>query len=251
MRLPDGTTVPLELLAEVEYATGPAKISRNDARRRVVVGVNVRGRDLQSVVDDVQAAVAKTVQLPVGYTVEYGGQFENLDRARARLTVAVPVALLLIFGLLYFAFGSWWEAVIVFAAIPFAAVGGVLLLDLRDMPFSISAGVGFIALFGIAVLNGIVLIEHFRELRGDRNAGGNDRNESSQRAAESGGVAGAGKASPSPLRPSRLQHLILHGAVDRLRPVLLDGVCGGAGAFCRWRCRPRRGRRCRRRWRRW
>ncbi len=163
--VPGGGKVPLSELATVSYQKGAAKISRDDTRRRMVVGINVRNRDLQSVVDDVQALVNKSVSLPVGYSITYGGQFENLESAKSRLLVAVPVSLVLIFVLLYFAFKSVKEALMIYTAIPLAAVGGILLLWLRDLPFSISAGVGFIALFGIAVLNGIVLIEHFKELQ--------------------------------------------------------------------------------------
>lgn len=163
--LPDGQSLPLSEFAEITYTKGPAKISRDDTKRRVVVGVNVRNRDLESVVKDVQAILEKEISLPPGYEITYGGQFENLRSARSRLMAAVPVALLLIFVLLYFAFGSVKEALMIYSAIPLSAVGGVLLLWARDLPFSISAGVGFIALFGIAVLNGIVLIEHFKELK--------------------------------------------------------------------------------------
>jgi len=162
---PSGEKVPLRELADIKYTKGAAKISRDDTKRRIVVGINVRSRDLQSVVDDVQKLIDENIQLPVGYSIDYGGQFENLQSAKTRLMLAVPVALLLIFFLLYFAFNSIKEALMIYSAIPLAAVGGVLLLWLRNMPFSISAGVGFIALFGIAVLNGIVLIEHFKELK--------------------------------------------------------------------------------------
>jgi len=162
---PNGTKIPLSELAEITYTTGPAKISRDDTKRRIDVGINVRNRDLQSVVDDVRSIIDNQLKLPVGYNITYGGQFENLQSAKARLMIAVPIALALIFLLLYFAFGSAKEALLVYSAIPLSAVGGVLLLWLRDLPFSISAGVGFIALFGIAVLNGIVLIEHFKELK--------------------------------------------------------------------------------------
>ena len=163
--LPNGGKIPLSELADIKYTTGPAKISRDDTKRRIVVGINVRNRDLQSVVDDVRTIIDSKLTLPVGYNITYGGQFENLQSAKARLAVAVPIALTLIFLLLYFAFGSAKEALLVYSAIPLSAVGGVFLLWLRDLPFSISAGVGFIALFGIAVLNGIVLIEHFKELK--------------------------------------------------------------------------------------
>jgi cobalt-zinc-cadmium resistance protein CzcA len=152
-------------LATIEYTSGPAKISRDDTKRRIVVGVNVRNRDLESVVKDVQAIINDQILLPSGYSISYGGQFENLNSARQRLMVAVPIALVLIFIMLYFAFDSIKDALMIFTAIPLSAVGGVMLLYLRDLPFSISAGVGFIALFGIAVLNGIVLIEHFNELK--------------------------------------------------------------------------------------
>ncbi len=163
--IPQGGKIPLSELAEITYQTGAAKISRDDTRRRILVGINVRSRDLQSVVDDIQKIINDNVQLPTGYSITYGGQFENLQSARDRLLIAVPVALILIFILLYFAFKSVREALIIYSAIPLAAVGGILLLWIRDMPFSISAGVGFIALFGIAVLNGIVLIEHYKELK--------------------------------------------------------------------------------------
>lgn len=162
---PLGTKIPLRELAKITYDKGAARISRDDTKRRIVVGVNVRTRDLQGVVDDIQQAIHDQIRFPPGYSVEYGGQFENLKSAKNRLFIAVPVALFLIFILLYFAFKSVKKALIIYSVIPLAAVGGVLLLWLRDMPFSISAGVGFIALFGIAVLNGIVLIDHFKELK--------------------------------------------------------------------------------------
>uniref|UniRef100_UPI0040481AB8 CusA/CzcA family heavy metal efflux RND transporter n=1 Tax=Polaribacter sp. TaxID=1920175 RepID=UPI0040481AB8 len=163
--LPNGGKVPLSELADISYKKGAAKISRDNTKRRIVVGINVRNRDLQSVVDDVQLLINKNIKLPTGYTITYGGQFENLQSAKARLMIAVPIALILIFILLYFAFNSVKDALMIYSAIPLSAVGGVLLLWMRDLPFSISAGVGFIALFGIAVLNGIVLIEHFKELK--------------------------------------------------------------------------------------
>ncbi len=194
---PSGEKVPLRELAEIKYTKGAAKISRDDTKRRIVVGINVRSRDLQSVVDDVQKLIDENIQLPVGYTIDYGGQFENLQSAKTRLLFAVPVALLLIFFLLYFAFNSVKEALMIYSAIPLAAVGGVLLLWVRDMPFSISAGVGFIALFGIAVLNGIVLIEHFKELKKE---GMKDKKE-----------------------------LIVLGAKDRLRAVLLTASAAALG----------------------
>lgn len=163
--LPSGGQVPLSEVATISYEAGPAQISRDDTRRRIVVSINVRNRDMESLVNEMQQIINTQVKLPYGYYITYGGQFENLQHAKQRLIVAVPVALFLIFIMLYFTFNSIGEALLVFSAIPLAAIGGVISLTLRGMPFSISAGVGFIALFGIAVLNGIVLIEFFNELR--------------------------------------------------------------------------------------
>ena len=129
-----------------------------------MVGVNVRNRDLESVVMDVQNILGDQLELPVGYSVTYGGQFENLESAKARLQIAVPIALVLIYFMLFFALKTHKDALLIFTAIPFSAVGGIYLLWLRDMPFSISAGVGFIALFGIAVLNGIILVDYFQDI---------------------------------------------------------------------------------------
>src|SRR5690554_150441 len=161
IQLPNGNQLPLHEFATITLTKGPSKISRDDTKRRIVVGVNVRGRDLESVVKDVQLIIDRDIDLPTGYTIDYGGQFENLRSATERLMFAVPIALVLIFVLLYFAFDSIRDALIIYSAIPMSAVGGVFLLFIRDMPFSISAGVGFIALFGVAVLNGIVLIGEF------------------------------------------------------------------------------------------
>lgn len=196
IQLPNGGSVPLSELATISYTKGPAKISRDNTQRRVVIGVNVRNRDLQSVVDDVQAIVANQIDIPEGYRVDYGGQFENLQQARNRLMIAVPIALFLIFVLLYFAFSSSRDALMIYSAIPLSAIGGVLLLWARDMPFSISAGVGFIALFGIAVLNGIVLIEHFKSM-------------------ESHYID--------------IKDLVIKGAKERLRPVLLTASAAALG----------------------
>lgn len=160
-----GYQVPLSQVANVGYKIGPAQISREDGKRRIVVGFNVSGRDVQSVVEDIQTKLDEEVKLPAGYYFTYGGQFENLQEASNRLMFAVPVSLLLIFVLLYFTFGSMKQATLIFTAIPMSAIGGVLALFTRGMPFSISAGVGFIALFGVAVLNGIVLISTFNQLR--------------------------------------------------------------------------------------
>ncbi len=192
-----GRMIPLTELAEIEYTKGPAKISHDNARRRVVVSINVRNRDLQSVILDIQNLIDENVQLKAGNYIEYGGQFENLQSATNRLMFAVPVALLLIFIFLHFAFKSFKDALMIFIAIPLATVGGVFLLWIRGMPFSISAGVGFIALFGIAVLNGIVLIEHFKELQrqGMKN----------------------------------MRELILTGTKNRLRPVLLTASTDAMG----------------------
>jgi cobalt-zinc-cadmium resistance protein CzcA len=162
---PNGNQIPLSQVASVEEIEGPNQIQREDARRRITVGFNVRGRDVQSIVEELQAKIGQKVKLEPGYSIVYGGSFENLQQAKKRLIVAVPIALLLIFGLLYFAFSSLKEGALIYTAIPLSAIGGVFALALRDMPFSISAGVGFIALFGVAVLNGIVLISEFNRIK--------------------------------------------------------------------------------------
>ncbi len=195
--IPSGTEVPMSEFADIQYTKGPAKISRDNTRRRVVVSVNVRNRDLQSVVDDIRLRIDENIKLQPGNFIEYGGQFENLQNATKRLLIAVPVALLLIFIFLHFAFQSFKDALMIFTAIPLATVGGVVLLWLRGMPFSVSAGVGFIALFGIAVLNGIVLIEHLKELQ------------------EKGGAT--------------MREIIIQGTKDRLRPVLLTAGAAAMG----------------------
>lgn len=195
--LPNDSKLRLSEFASITYTKGPAKISRDNTKRRIVVGVNVRNRDLESVVNDVQSIIEREVKLPTGYTLSYGGQFENLRTASARLKVAVPIALMLIFVLLYFAFDSVKEALMIYSAIPLSAMGGVMLLYIRGLPFSISAGVGFIALFGIAVLNGIVLIEEFKELKAH-------------------GV-------------SNINKRILMGTKNRLRPVLLTAAAAALG----------------------
>lgn len=197
VNLGNGQSLPLSEFAQIEYTTGPAKISRDQTKRRIVVGVNVRDRDLESVVKEVQSIIKEKIDLPTGYTIAYGGQFENLRTAKNRLFIAVPIALILIFFLLYFAFNSVKEALMIYSAIPLSAVGGVLLLWFRDLPFSISAGVGFIALFGIAVLNGIVLIEEFKELKAH-------------------GI-------------HNINRRILMGTQNRLRPVLLTAAAAALG----------------------
>ncbi len=197
VQTPTKGQVPLAEFASITYAEGPAKISRDNTQRRVVVSVNVRDRDLKSVIEDIQQRISANIQLQPGNYIVYGGQFENLQNATKRLLVAVPVALLLIFIFLHFAFQSFKDALMIFTAIPLATVGGVVLLWLRGMPFSVSAGVGFIALFGIAILNGIVLIEHFKDLQAE---GLHD-----------------------------MRSLIIQGTRDRLRPVLLTAGAAAMG----------------------
>ncbi len=162
---PKGDQIPLKQLAGVDFKIGPNQIQREEAKRRIIVGFNVAGRDIASVVQEIQQKIERQVDFPPGYYPVYGGQFENLEKAKARLSVAVPVALLLIFLLLFFTFNSVKESALIFTAIPMSAIGGVFALMLRGMPFSISAGIGFIALFGVAVLNGIVLIAEFNRLK--------------------------------------------------------------------------------------
>lgn len=159
--LPDGGTLPLRQVAEISFEDAPAQITHEDGQRRIYVGFNVRGRDVQSTVEEIQGILDKELKLPAGYYYTYGGQFQNLQEATGRLMLAVPLALLVILCLLYATLKNVRETLFVFSAIPLSAIGGVWALWLRDMPFSISAGVGFIALFGVAVLNGIVLIGQF------------------------------------------------------------------------------------------
>ncbi|MCA0447070.1 MAG: CusA/CzcA family heavy metal efflux RND transporter [Bacteroidetes bacterium] len=165
--LANGTQIPLSQVAEIKMELGPAQISREDGKRRIVVGFNIEGRDVASVVEDIQKQLNEKVELPEGYYYTYGGTFENLQAASKRLMIALPVALALIFMMLFFTFSSVKQATLIFTAIPMSAIGGVFALLIRDMPFSISAGVGFIALFGVAVLNGIVLIGTFNQLEKD------------------------------------------------------------------------------------
>jgi len=164
---PNGNQIPLSQVANVSLKEGPAQITREDGQRRIVVGFNVKDRDVESVVEDIQNKLQESDLLPQGYYYTYGGNFQNLKEASDRLMIAVPLALLLIFALLYFTFHSISQALLIFTAIPLSAIGGVLALMARGMPFSISAGVGFIALFGVAVLNGIVLIATFNQLEKD------------------------------------------------------------------------------------
>jgi len=162
---PHGARIPLSQLADVSLLEGPGQISREQTRRRIVVEMNVRGRDIGSFVKEAQAEITKQVDIPAGYYLTWGGQFQNLERASARLTIVVPLALFLIFILLFTTFGSVKQALLIYTGIPFAIVGGVFALFLRGMPFSISAGVGFIALFGVAVLNGVVMVSYINRLR--------------------------------------------------------------------------------------
>ncbi|HQV61666.1 MAG TPA: CusA/CzcA family heavy metal efflux RND transporter, partial [Chitinophagaceae bacterium] len=194
---PMGTQIPLYQVATVEIKEGPNQIQREDAKRRIVVGFNVRGKDVQSIVNELSKKVEAQLKLPAGYYITYGGQFENLVEAKKRLSIALPLALLLIFIMLYFAFGKLKYGVLIFSAIPLSAIGGVLALWILGMPFSISAGVGFIALFGVAVLNGIVLITEFNRLK---NQGMHD-----------------------------LKFIIMEGTKVRLRPVLMTASVASLG----------------------
>jgi cobalt-zinc-cadmium resistance protein CzcA len=193
---PQGRQIPISQLADIVLEDGPAEISRHAIRRRLLIQCNVRGRDLGGFVADAKSVVEREVKLPAGYTLAWGGQFENLQRASQRLMIAVPVALFLIFALLYVTFSSVNLTLLIYLNVPIAATGGIFALWLRDMPFSISAGVGFIALFGIAVMNGVVLIEHIRHLREH----GQDQ-----------------------------LSAVVHGSIDRLRPVLMTATCGALG----------------------
>lgn len=192
-----GLPVPLNQVATVEMKDGPNQIQRDDTRRRITVGFNVRNRDVQSIVDEIQEKVDNRLPLPSGYFITYGGQFQNLIEAKQRLSVAVPIALLLIFILLFFAFKSVKQSILIFTAIPLSAIGGVFALLLRGMPFSISAGVGFIALFGVAVLNGIVMIGYFNQLK------------------ESG--------------LTNLEEIIRKGTKARLRPIIMTATVASLG----------------------
>jgi cobalt-zinc-cadmium resistance protein CzcA len=197
--IPDnnGRQIPLSQVAEIRMEPGPAQISRENGRRRIVTGFNVRGRDVSGVVKDIQERLDREVKLPEGYYFTYGGMFENLQAASKRLMIAVPAALALIFVLLYLTFHSVRQSLLIFTAIPMSAIGGVIALLLRDMPFSIPAGIGFIALFGVAVLNGIVLIGTFNQL-------------------EKEGV-------------SDILERIRQGTRDRLRPVLMTATVASLG----------------------
>jgi cobalt-zinc-cadmium resistance protein CzcA len=194
---PGGQQIPMQQVADIKIQVGPHQIQRENAQRRITVGFNVRGRDVQSIVNELQQKVEKQIQFPAGYYVTYGGQFENLVAARKRLSIAVPVALLLIFLMLYFTFNSIKQGLLIFTAIPLSVIGGVIALWGRGMPFSISAGVGFIALFGVAVLNGIVMITEFNLLKKE-------------------GI-------------KNIKARIITGASNRLRPVLMTAAVASLG----------------------
>ena len=162
--LPNGGQIPFSQVADIEIKSGPAQVSRENTRRRITIGFNVRGRDIQGVIAEVTSKITAKIKLPTGYSVTYGGQFQNLQAAKDRLALALPVAMLLIFILLYFTFHSVSQSLLIFSAVPMSAIGGIFALWARGMNFSVSAGVGFIALFGVAVLNGIVLIAEFNRL---------------------------------------------------------------------------------------
>ena len=195
--LSNGMQIPLSQLANVEITEGPNQIQREDAKRRIVVGFNVRGRDVQSIVTELQKKVNTQIKFPAGYYPTYGGAFENLNAAKQRLMIAVPVSLILIFILLYFAFKSVKQGLLIYSAIPLSMIGGIFFLAMRGMPFSISAGVGFIALFGVAVLNGLVLIAEFNRIK------------------KSG--------------ETNLKSIVLQGTRVRLRPVLMTALVASLG----------------------
>lgn len=194
----NGAMISLNAVADVSLMDGPNQIQRENAQRRIMIGFNVRGRDVESVVQDVQKLVKSKVHLPAGYWVEYGGSFENLQRAKDRLMFAIPVALLLIWVLLYFAFNSVSYSLMVFSAIPLSLIGGILALVIRQMPFSISAGIGMIALFGVAVLNGIVLMADF-------------------------------KRKEETTAEDQMKHMVIHSTGTRLRPVLMTAAVAALG----------------------
>ena len=192
-----GAQIRLEQIAEIALQVGPNQIQRDDAKRRIAIGFNVRGRDVQSIVQEMDKKILAGIKFQPGYFLRYGGSFKNLEEAKQRLFIAVPVALLLIFALLFFTFHSIRQGLLIYTAIPLSAIGGILALWLRNMPFSISAGIGFIALFGVAVLNGIVLIAEFNRLK---KTGVND-----------------------------LDEIVLKGTEVRLRPVVMTALVASLG----------------------
>ncbi|MBP8080525.1 MAG: efflux RND transporter permease subunit, partial [Arenimonas sp.] len=193
---PPPGTVPLREVAKLEMTLGPNQVNRENGKRRVVVTANVRGRDLGGFVQELRTKIDAEVEVPPGYWIDYGGTFEQLISASQRLAVVVPVTLALILALLFWAFGSMKDAVIVFTGVPLALTGGVIALAARGIPLSISAGVGFIALSGVAVLNGLVMIAFIRKLR------------------EQG---------------DPLDEAVVDGALGRLRPVLMTALVASLG----------------------
>lgn len=207
--LKDGTNIPLSQVAEIDYSPAPAQVSHEDGARRIYVGFNVKGRDVQSTVEDIQEILDEKLKLPDGYYYNYGGEFENLQSATNRLMVVIPIALVIILLLLYATVKNVRESLFVFSAIPLAAIGGVWALWLRGMPFSISAGVGFIALFGVAVLNGIVLIGQMNQMQREEKT--------------------ADKLSASIGVTELIHHRIIESCMVRLRPVLMTALVASMG----------------------
>lgn len=207
--LKDGTDIPLSQVADIDYSPAPAQVSHEDGARRIYVGFNVKGRDVQSTVEDIQKILDEKLKLPDGYYYNYGGEFENLQSATNRLMVVIPIALVIILLLLYATVKNVRESLFVFSAIPLAAIGGVWALWLRGMPFSISAGVGFIALFGVAVLNGIVLIGQMNQMQREEKT--------------------ADKLSASIGVTELIHHRIIESCMVRLRPVLMTALVASMG----------------------
>ena len=207
--LKDGTNIPLSQVADIDYSPAPAQVSHEDGARRIYVGFNVKGRDVQSTVEDIQEILDEKLKLPDGYYYNYGGEFENLQSATNRLMVVIPIALVIILLLLYATVKNVRESLFVFSAIPLAAIGGVWALWLRGMPFSISAGVGFIALFGVAVLNGIVLIGQMNQMQREEKT--------------------ADKLSASSGVTELIHHRIIESCMVRLRPVLMTALVASMG----------------------
>lgn len=207
--LKDGTNIPLSQVADIDYSPAPAQVSHEDGARRIYVGFNVKGRDVQSTVEDIQEILDEKLKLPDGYYYNYGGEFENLQSATNRLMVVIPIALVIILLLLYATVKNVRESLFVFSAIPLAAIGGVWALWLRGMPFSISAGVGFIALFGVAVLNGIVLIGQMNQMQREEKT--------------------ADKLSAFSGVTELIHHRIIESCMVRLRPVLMTALVASMG----------------------
>lgn len=207
--LKDGTNIPLSQVADIDYSPAPAQVSHEDGARRIYVGFNVKGRDVQSTVEDIQEILDEKLKLPDGYYYNYGGEFENLQSATNRLMVVIPIALIIILLLLYATVKNFRESLFVFSAIPLAAIGGVWALWLRGMPFSISAGVGFIALFGVAVLNGIVLIGQMNQMQREEKT--------------------ADKQSAFSGVTELIHHRIIESCMVRLRPVLMTALVASMG----------------------